>query len=371
MKILVVAPDCPYPPNHGGRKDVYTRLELLHGLGHQVELVFTTYAAPDAAAMAHLETLCSKVVWVKRSKLPWLVPLLQSFQLRSRRALASVALAGDYDSLLLESEYVASILDNRTLRARRIGLRVHNNEADYYRALAESATNPLKRAYFLSEAAFFARMRERLFRRVDALLFISHDEFASVDSPNKHFLPTYVAPQRFVDMQAGASVVFVGNLFAQNNLAGLKWYLDEVHPRLLANPAYHFVVAGNTRGVVPDFLRDAGMQRMRFIDSPEDLADVYRQGAVFVNPMLSGAGVKIKTVDAVVNGLPVVSTSVGAEGIGLRHGETVLIADDAAGFGEAVDLLLRDRDQARRMFGQARDFLARNYASAERVASLL
>ena len=71
MKILVVAPDCPYPPNHGGRKDVFTRVELFHRLGHQVDLVFTSYVQPDAAAMEVLRRLCRNVIWVPRVKLDW------------------------------------------------------------------------------------------------------------------------------------------------------------------------------------------------------------------------------------------------------------------------------------------------------------
>lgn len=371
MRILVVAPDCPYPPNHGGRKDVYTRLELFHSLGYDVQLVFTAYEQPDRAAVNHLQTLCSKVIWVKRTKLTAFLPFFQSFQVRSRSQLSKVSFDVEFDSVILESEYVGAMLDNRRLVARRVGLRIHNNEEIYYRALANSATNLLKKAYFLAEAVYFGRTRDRVFRKVDALYFISHDEFNSSHSENKHFLPTYLAADRFKEFQVGTSVIFVGNLFTHNNLAALKWYLQEVHPLLLPISEYKLIVAGNTRGSIPDFLQGDDIPKLSFIDSPVDLAEVYKNGAVFINPMLSGAGVKIKTVDAIVQGLPVVSTTVGAEGIGLRDKETVLIADDSEHFRDAVALLLIDRAYARKIFDNAHAFLISNYGSAERIVGLL
>lgn len=372
MKILVVAPDCPYPPNHGGRKDVFTRLELLHRLGHQVDLVFTTYVQPDTAAMEVLRRLCRDVTWVPRVKLPLFVPLLQSFQVRSRARLAKVRLSGQYDAVLLESEYVSAVLRNRNLHANKVGLRVHNNEASYYLALATAASNVAKKLYFWSEAFYFSWARQGIFAKCDALYFISHDEYEAASSAKKHFLPTYVEPTRFCVQQSGDSVLFVGNLFAQNNLSGLKWYLDEVHPLLSTHPGYRLIIAGNTKGTVPAFLSNIETRdsRITFYDSPEDLGPVYEQGAVFINPMLTGAGVKIKTVDAVVNGLPVVSTSVGAEGIGLRDGDSVIIADDAVGFARGVERLLVDKAEAARIFDNARQFLVDNYACADRLATL-
>jgi glycosyltransferase involved in cell wall biosynthesis len=368
-KILIVAPDCPYPPNHGGRKDVFTRIELYHRLGYHVDLAFTSYEEPDADARQVLESLCGRVIWVPRTKLPVFLPFLQSFQVRSRSKLAKVAFDGEYDLALLESEYVFVVLGNPRLKARRIDLRVHNNESAYYRALAEAAGNPVKKLYFLSEAVYFRITRSAMFGKVDRLNFISFDEYASVADAKKRFVPTYVDPARFKEQQDGGAVLFVGNLFAQNNLAGLRWYLEQVHPKMAGNPAYRLVIAGNTRGSVPGFLQGIADRdpKVTFIDSPTDLSPVYQSGSVFINPMLTGAGVKIKTVDAVANGLPVVSTSVGAEGIGLRDGGSVVIANDPQSFASGIERLLHDKQEAARIFGNARAFLLENYASAEHL----
>jgi glycosyltransferase involved in cell wall biosynthesis len=211
-----------------------------------------------------------------------------------------------------------------------------------------------------------------MFAKVDALYFISYDEYKSVQDSKARFLPTYVDAARFRAQQTGGGVLFVGNLFAQNNLTGLRWYLEQVHPKLTPHPAYRLVIAGNTRGSVPSFLqgiaeRDA---KVTFIDSPSDLDPVYQAGSVFINPMLTGAGVKIKTVDAVANGLPVVSTAVGAEGIGLGAGESVLIADDADSFARGIASLLDDKREASRIFENARNFLVANYSRTEQFDDL-
>nr|WP_240354360.1 glycosyltransferase [Pectobacterium brasiliense] len=156
----------------------------------------------------------------------------------------------------------------------------------------------------------------------------------------------------------GANVLFIGNLFTANNLCGLRWYIEEVHPLLVRNiSGYKLIVAGNTRGLeLPDFLKKHD-ESIILYESPKDLSDIYAQGTVFINPMLSGAGVKLKTIDAIAAGLPVVSTAVGAEGLGLIDEKHYFMANDSNFFYTAIKSVVNNPEHAFDVAISARSYL--------------
>ena len=112
LKILQVCPDCPYPPDNGGRLDIWKRTLSLRNLGYAVDLLATVRGAPapnDAAAMRnHINQM-----WFVDRLANWrgiLSP--EPIQIATRSQLASVRLESDYDVVLLEGEACNSILSN-------------------------------------------------------------------------------------------------------------------------------------------------------------------------------------------------------------------------------------------------------------------
>jgi glycosyltransferase involved in cell wall biosynthesis len=88
---------------------------------------------------------------------------------------------------------------------------------------------------------------------------------------------------------------------------------------------------------------------------------LYQRAAVFVNPVLRGAGIKLKTIHALQAGVPVVSTSIGMEGTGLIDGTHLLMADSADDFVRMVASLLQNRSLAGRLVHSAQSFLSETY----------
>jgi glycosyltransferase involved in cell wall biosynthesis len=87
----------------------------------------------------------------------------------------------------------------------------------------------------------------------------------------------------------------------------------------------------------------------------EDVRDVLGRYAVFVCPILSGSGVRVKLLEAFAAGIPVVSTRVGAEGLAVKDGEFCALADDPGEFAARVVALLRDSERAASMAERARE----------------
>ena len=366
-RVLVVSPDVPYPPNHGGRVDVWGRIRCLRNLGFRTDLVATAKDRPDEAAVRNIEEHVERFIWCRREvrMLQMLSPL--PLQIVSRRGLSKIRLTGRYDLALLESECVWPILDNPTLAADHVLLRSHNDEEVYFRELAASAEPGIRKAYFLVESAKFRRLQRTIAERIRDFAFISADELASFSrahpESNSFWLPPSSGERNGKYPRISRTALCLGSLFMPNNREGVRWYIENVHPRLSDVPDYELLVAGNSRGGSLDWLAGPARRHpnIRVLDTPDDLNPVYRRASVFVCPMLHGAGVKLKTIEAIQNGLPVVSTSVGNQGTGLVTEKHVLVADDPADFAARARELLLNPVRRREMVLAAQDWIAENY----------
>jgi glycosyltransferase involved in cell wall biosynthesis len=137
------------------------------------------------------------------------------------------------------------------------------------------------------------------------------------------------------------TVLFVGNLTYPPNVRGLRWFVRDVLPRVSVDVTVVVVGAGGASAL--DGLTDP---RVRVLGVVAGLAPVYRAASVAICPLLQGSGTRLKILEALSWGRPVVSTSVGAEGLGLRNGEHLFLADDAASFGAVLSDVIGDPARA-------------------------
>ncbi len=125
------------------------------------------------------------------------------------------------------------------------------------------------------------------------------------------------------------------------NAHGLRWFARNVLPRLRARIPW--VSVHVTGGDPPEQLSGLASAALTFVGHVDDLADEYARARVAISPILWGAGVKLKTVEALAHGVPVVATTVGAEGIPDDWRRHVDVADDPAEFAALLAVLLTDR----------------------------
>jgi glycosyltransferase involved in cell wall biosynthesis len=100
-------------------------------------------------------------------------------------------------------------------------------------------------------------------------------------------------------------------------------------------------------------------------DTPKSLDDIYKSGYLFVNPMQNGAGVKLKTIEAIQNGLPVISTSIGYEGTGLVANEHIMVADNPEEFYRNIKLLFDNPQAAKALLESSQNFIRTHYNHKE------
>ncbi len=373
-----MAPDFPFPPNHGGRADIWSRIKCLHAIGLNIDLVVTASPLQQVDYLDEVNRYVSRIHFFERkADLLYLLKFLP-YQVASRDNLSLYESSVVYDLVWLESECVAGVLRSKQLRYRTLALRVHNDEVLYFKALAKSTSNLFVKLHYYAEAGLYFFFSRKIKAKVNFEMHISKDELrrsqsqAALDK-KLIFLPSHfeIAGLKKPVLRTEPLALFIGNLFTSNNLAGLFWYLENVHPIvLLAVPSYRLIVAGNTKG------SDVGckikhFEAVDFYDSPESLSELYDDCSVFVNPMLEGAGVKIKTLNAIAEGLPLVSTSIGVEGIGLVDQVHFSLADNHVGFARAVITLLESSGLSLRMANAAQDYLLSNYDAFSTLANLM
>ena len=148
------------------------------------------------------------------------------------------------------------------------------------------------------------------------------------------------------------TVLFVGDLSWHPNAAGVRWLLANVWPVVRSRrPGARLVIVGRS---APTGLLGRGDPTVLFAGEGGDARSHWLEAAVAVVPLLAGGGTRLKILEAAATGVPVVSTSVGAEGLELADGSEILRRDDPATFAEAVVGLLADRSAARRQAAAAR-----------------
>src|SRR5690606_8367557 len=149
--------------------------------------------------------------------------------------------------------------------------------------------------------------------------------------------------------------------FMQNNTFGLDWYLKNIHPLLINEVVdYHFYIVGSLKESNKEIeTKYRNLPQVTFVVNAPCLKEYYRKSKVFINPMFHGSGVKVKSVNALVNGLSLVSTTTGAEGIGLTN-NMHYHANEVVSFKHQVVSALSNQQQAIEKTLKAQDYLKRN-----------
>ena len=158
-------------------------------------------------------------------------------------------------------------------------------------------------------------------------------------------------------------MLFVGSFRHDPNRVAMDWFVREVMPRILAaEPRARLVFAGSDPP--PDHVYGDLSGALQMLGYVDDVREPLGRYSVFVCPILSGSGVRVKLLEAFAAGIPVVSTVVGAEGLARQDGEFCALADDPAGFAERVLGLFANPRTAAEMALRARAEVEANWDMA-------
>jgi O-antigen biosynthesis protein len=209
-------------------------------------------------------------------------------------------------------------------------------------------------------------------RRADFVLVISEDDrrgfLHRIPGLNIEQVPmiAHVAPEG-PGFAERADLLFVGNFDNLANRDGVDWMLANAWPRLHQQlPGVSLALVGHN--LPSELARE--QEGIRPIGHVADLEPLFSQYRVFVSPVRFGTGIKTKNLAALAHGLPLVTTTVGAEGMHLKNGESALIADTAGAFADAIIQAYTDEGTWRTLSCRGRQHVSREFSETRLQTSI-
>lgn len=227
----------------------------------------------------------------------------------------------------------------------------HNVESALWRRQARYERHPAKRLAFALEANKMDRYERAALARFDRIVAVSgHDRALMLEmAPEASItvVPTGVDVERFrapSDRRASRpTVMFLGSMDWPANIDGVEYFCGSIWPRVLAAvPDARFQIVGRSP---PERIRQLAGPAVEVVGGVESVLPHLHAATVFVVPLRIGGGTRLKIYEAMAAGVPIVSTTVGAEGLDVRDGHDIILADDPASFGDAVAGLLQDAER--------------------------
>jgi glycosyltransferase involved in cell wall biosynthesis len=366
MRILILTPRLPWPPTDGGRVAMSRLAGSLAACGAEVEILSLNPrkhrgVASGPVPVEAIDVDTSRFVIPPRH-VPYVVARFISR--RYRAALAATLQRFKPDVVQIESPFMLPYA--REMRGAKVVLRSLNVEFRIWEGLARNARNPLRRFALRRVASSLRDYELRAMNDVDAIVPISEDDtrdFRALGCTRPmHVVPCGVlAGQRTADSGQRNTVGFIGSLDFLPNQEAVRWIIDELWPRVVERaPEARLAIAGSSP---PEWLRRKAVDLRGNVD---DAQAFMREMSVIIAPLFSGGGMRIKVLEAMALGKPIVATTLGAGGI--EHDGTVVIADDVASFADSVVRLLHHPAE---LGAAARATVARRYDSDTLTRGLL
>lgn len=383
--MVFVATRVPYPPVTGH----YLRtLNILRGLARHFEVHFFGFrdkdhdSAQHAAANEVLREFCATVhieqVRAERSKAWLLIDLVTSlltfvpytatkYRSRSMHRVIRATLA----SGTVTVAHADSLQSGQYLEGTAVPKLLTNHNVEYRRLLSHAAQQrfvPYRLALKI-QGWLTLRYEQRTVRSIGNCVVVSEsdrDEIARLVPGTRLFLVRNGADTSLPALApadpAALAALWVGGMNDPFNREGVLHFASRVLPHILKRlPAFRWRIVGRDPPAMLRALAEDQSSGVELAGYVPNLRDAYERSAIAVVPLLSGGGTKLKVLEAMAMGRAVVTTSVGAEGIGARAGVEMEIAETDRDFAEKVCSLLSDPERRNRMAAAARALAEREF----------
>lgn len=382
MKILWVKAGGLVPPDTGGKIRSYN---ILRELARQHSVTFFSfYAAHEGDVHPDLKNIFERVVCLPLGlPAPKSLAEMRDYSLglfspqpynitkycrpEVRRELRQLLERENYDVIVCDFLVAAGVIPWDTPTPKVIF--THNVEAAIWRRHYEVATNPIWKAISWQEWRKMEAAERRYLRLADHVLTVSEtdrDAFASfLESEKLTVIPTGVDLDYFQPMpvqETANSLVFTGSMDWLPNEDGILYFVEAILPLIKQQrPEVLLEVVGRTPSRKLQALAERE-KSVRLTGWVEDIRPFVARGQVCIVPLRIGGGTRLKIFEAMAMGKAVVSTSVGAEGLPVQHGENILLADTPDDFARSVISLLRDSNRRNHLGAAARALVQEKYS---------
>lgn len=274
------------------------------------------------------------------------------------------------DTVVAESIGIAALVLKHT-RASRVFVDTHNIDSEVLVRYSRALPSKILRTFSFYSARLMEAVEASVFGAVTEVWVCSNREENDLRDrgyENVICVPNGVSistPAEHPEKPEGVGFVFFGRLDYRPNIDALHYFADEIAPLVMrSNPEFSLRVigAGDTSAIRKIL---AGKSWARITGRVENVADSIRGATAVLVPLRIGGGTRLKVLEAMAAGVPVISTSLGAEGIDYTADTNILIADSAPEFERMITLVNNDSSIRARLGNCARDLVRSKYMWSE------
>ncbi len=379
MKILLLTQVLPYPPDSGPKIKTWNVIKYL-AQHHEVTLV-SFVRGDQSAEVNHLKNYCRAVYTVPMHRGGWgdgwymiksLIMHQPFLMVRDNRAamhqvIKQVTTQTQFDIVHVDQLNMAQYAEQVT-GAGKI-LDAHNALWLLYKRLWQTMTPGPKKWLLGRDWHLLKQYEGEICRRFEGLLTVSEEDKVALQEAAGQSLDATVIPiaidtDEVVRVRSYAEadhILHIGTMFWPPNVDGILWFLREIFPLIQAQrPETTFDVVGAKPP--PEIMaynsNGSGVNVTGYVVDPTPYLEAT---GVMVVPLRAGGGMRVKILNALAQGLPIVTTTLGCEGIAIEPGQHLLIADTPEDFAQATLSLLEDKKLANELGDNGRHLIQSTY----------
>lgn len=380
MRILIVADHIPYPPLSGTSIRNYN---LLKRMAHRHEVWLVCFAREDdMAGIKHLRSFCRGVETVRvelshalerpAQALEYIlkghpIELRHYYSRQLVEKIQHLSACVEFDVIDIIDSYMGLYLEAlpKRLHKKTVLTFIDIVFGKYERIWRLEPTLARKLRMFLF-ASSMRHWEPRYALRFARRIMVSDADGRLLQSQNQRLsydvVPNGIDTALFQQLSSSAgspALLFVGNMNYRPNIDAVQYFCAEIFPAIRsAVSGVEFFIAGINPG---SEVRALECDDIHVTGAVDDVRPWYERSTVCVVPLRAGGGTRLKILESMALGRPVVSTSIGAEGIEALDGEHILIANDPQTFAEKILYLLHNLPARERIIAHARELAVRRY----------
>ncbi len=353
MRVLFFTPQQLWPANSGAR---LRNLHLAKALAQHCSVTLLQILQPEEDLHASDESaIFQRVLSAKKDRSytpakvlrgllgPLPVTVLNYSSAETAHLLNETLHSEDFDAVQLESSHLFSYIDIvRSAPGRpKLLLDWHNIESELMVRFASETKNLAKKVIAQRTSHLLQRLESDLLQSCDAHTVVSDREKKALlhrnPGANVQVVPNGVDTSTFFSQEtsfSGQTLLFVGSMDYHANIDAAKWFAQGIWPSVSQQfPVLRFTIVGRSPGKDVQALAS---DRIQVTGTVADVRPFYSDALAVVVPLRVGGGTRLKILEAMAMGTPVISTTLGAEGISYTNGKNILLADSAHEMSDAV-----------------------------------